>query len=121
MKLKILTALAFAVVSLSGLARHNQPQGMMPVQPAAQHTLGQYSILPAVQKAQSAKKRTVKGYGITVVISGDWVTVDGKPASLDENNATAKSYSQGLYNIVVYKSGKVALLKQGEGFVGYLK
>jgi hypothetical protein len=41
--------------------------------------------------------------------------------ALDENNATAKSYSQGLYNIVVYKSGKVALLKQGEGFVGYLK
>ncbi|WP_166717281.1 hypothetical protein [Enterobacter sp. Tr-810] len=41
--------------------------------------------------------------------------------ALDKNNASAKSYRQGLYNIVVCKSGKVALLKQGEGFVGYLK
>ncbi|ENF7815285.1 hypothetical protein ABR157_001007 [Enterobacter soli] len=41
--------------------------------------------------------------------------------ALDKNNASAKSYRQGLYNVVVYKSGKVALLKQGEGFVGYLK
>ncbi|MGR5944287.1 hypothetical protein [Enterobacter sp. C4G1] len=121
MKLKMLTALAFAVVSLSGFAQRNQPKGMMAVPPMVQNTQGQYSVLPALQKAQSAKKRTVKGYGITVVISGDWVTVDGKPAALDENNASAKSYSQGMYNIVVYKSGKVALLKQGEGFIGYLK
>ncbi|MDR7940072.1 hypothetical protein ACCW92_00370 [Enterobacter soli] len=121
MKLKMFTALALAVVSLSGYAQGHQPQGIMAVKPAAQNIQGQYSAPPAMQKAQSAKKRTVKGYGITVVISGDWVTVDGKPAALDENNATAKSYSQGLYNIVVYKSGKVALLKQGEGFVGYLK
>jgi hypothetical protein len=121
MKLKMFTALALAVVSFSGYSQGHQPQGIMAVQPAAQNIQGQYSVLSAVQKAQSAKKRTVKGYGVTVVISGDWVTLDGKPAALDENNATAKSYSQGLYNIVVYKSGKVALLKQGEGFVGYLK
>jgi hypothetical protein len=121
MKLKMFTALALAVVSFSGYAQGHQPQRIMAVQPAAQNIQGQYSVLPTVQKAQSAKKRTVKGYGVTVVISGDWVTLDGKPAALDENNATAKSYSQGLYNIVVYKSGKVALLKQGEGFVGYLK
>lgn len=72
------------------------------------------------QHAQAAKTRTVKGFGVTVKIAGDWVTLDGKPAALDETTESAKVYSQGLYQVIVYKSGKVALLKE-RVVQGYLK
>lgn len=48
------------------------------------------------------------------------VTVDGKPAANDENTATASTYSSGLYTVVVYKKGKVAVMKEGR-FMGYAK
>lgn len=78
-----------------------------------------YPVQPT-QHAQAVKKRTVKGYGITVTIAGEWVTVDGKPAALDANENGNKTYSQGLNTLILYKSGKVALLQQGK-FIGYLK
>ncbi|WP_411800910.1 hypothetical protein [Enterobacter roggenkampii] len=73
-----------------------------------------------VQKAQSAKKITYTGEGLTLVLTDKTLTVDGKLAALDEDNADAKSYSQGLYNFVIYKNGKIAIMKGGQ-FVSYAK
>lgn len=73
-----------------------------------------------VQKAQAAKKATYTGEGLTLVLSGKTLTVDGKLAALDEDNADAKSYSQGLYTFVVYKNGKIAIMKDGQ-FAAYAK
>ena len=70
--------------------------------------------------AQSVKIRTLKGYGLTVKIIGQQVYVDGKPASLDANDEGNMTYSQGLNTLIVYKSGKVALMQSGR-FTGYLK
>ena len=67
-----------------------------------------------------SKELRWKGYGVEVVKNGEWVTVDGKPAALEENNPDAKAYQQGLYSVLIYKSGKVALVKDNT-FVGYLK
>lgn len=78
-----------------------------------------YPVQPA-QHAQGIKKRTVKGYGVTVTVAGEWVTVDGKPAALDANENGNKTYSQGLNTVILYKNGKVALLREGQ-FVGWLK
>lgn len=76
------------------------------------------------QKAQSAKKsmaftRHYDGMLIKRDALGI-VTVDGKPAAQDETNADATAYSQGLYTIIVYKTGKVAVMKSGV-FMGYAK
>lgn len=74
-----------------------------------------------VQKAQAAKVRVLQGYGTTVKIIGEQVTVNGKPAVLDETTTDAKTYSQGLYTIILYKkTGKVALMQENQ-LVGYLK
>lgn len=67
-----------------------------------------------------AKEQHWKGYGVEVVKNGEWVTVDGKPASLEEDNPDAKVYQQGLYSVLFYKSGKVALVKDNN-LVGFLK
>lgn len=48
------------------------------------------------------------------------VTVDGKPAAKDEVSAEATTYSQGLYTIIAYKTGKVAVMKDGV-FQGYAR
>lgn len=48
------------------------------------------------------------------------LTVDGKPAALDESNADAKTYSQGLYVFIIYQSGKIAVMQDGK-FLGYAK
>jgi hypothetical protein len=70
--------------------------------------------------AQSVKTRTLKGYGLTVKITGQQVYVDGKPAALEANEDGNLTYSQGLNTLIVYKSGKVALVQSGQ-FTGYLK
>lgn len=76
------------------------------------------------QKAQAAKKETTftKHYdGMTIKRDKlGIVTVDGKPAAQDEVTADATAYSQGLYTIIVYKTGKVAVMKDGS-FKGYAK
>lgn len=73
-----------------------------------------------MQLAQSAKTRNLKGYGLTVKITGQQVYVDGRPAALDANDNGNLTYSQGLNTLIVYKSGKVALMQSGK-FIGYLK
>lgn len=76
------------------------------------------------QKAQAAKKASTftKHYnGMTIKRDSlGMVTVDGKPAAQDEVTADATTYSQGLYTIIVYKTGKVAVMKDGS-FQGYAK
>ena len=61
------------------------------------------------------------GYGVTVKRGTDGiVTVNGKPAALDEKNADAAVYSQGIYQVIFYTKGKVALMENRQ-FKGYLK
>lgn len=76
------------------------------------------------QKAQAAKKESTftKHYD-GMAIKRDKLgilTVDGKPAAKDEVTANATTYSQGLYTIIVYKNGKVAVMKDNS-FQGYAK
>ncbi|MBI0274997.1 hypothetical protein I6H07_03930 [Hafnia alvei] len=74
------------------------------------------------QYAQATHKSVVKtGFGVTVKRGTDGiVTVDGKPAALDEKNADASVYSQGNYQVIFYTKGKVALMENRQ-FKGYLK
>ncbi|MDZ5641655.1 hypothetical protein [Enterobacter sp. A103] len=76
------------------------------------------------QKAQSGKKDSsfIKHYDGIAIKRDKFgiVTVDGKPAAQDEVTATATTYSQGLNKIIIYKSGKVAVMKDGQ-FQGYAK
>ncbi len=99
----ILILLGLTAYGLSLLAR-----AQAPVQGSVSHY------------AQSAKTRTLKGFGLTVKITGQQVYVDGKPAALDANDQGNLTYSQGLNTLIVYKSGKVALLQSGR-FMGYMK
>lgn len=76
------------------------------------------------QYSQAAKKVTpfVKHYeGLTIKRDTlGIVTVDGKPAAQDEVTPRATSYSQGLYTIIIYKTGKVAVMKD-RVFQGYAR
>ena len=74
------------------------------------------------QHAQSAKKENMyKAEGLQLVIKSDNnITIDGKLAALNETTPKAKTYSQGLYQFIIYSNGKVALLKDGK-FIGYMK
>lgn len=74
------------------------------------------------QYGQATHKAVVKtGYGVTVKRGTDGiVTVNGKAAALDEKNADAAVYSQGIYQVIFYTKGKVALMENRQ-FKGYLK
>ena len=74
------------------------------------------------QYGQATHKAVVKtGYGVMVKRGTDGiVTVNGKPAALDEKNADAAVYSQGIYQVIFYTKGKVALMENRQ-FKGYLK
>lgn len=76
------------------------------------------------QKAQTAKKSlafTRHFDGITIKRDASGIlTVDGKPAAQDEVTADATVYSQGLFTIIAYKTGKIAVMKDGQ-FQGYAK
>ncbi|EFV40900.1 hypothetical protein HMPREF0864_01424 [Enterobacteriaceae bacterium 9_2_54FAA] len=74
------------------------------------------------QYGQATHKAVVKtGYGVTVKRGTDGiVTVNGKPAALDEKNADAAVYSQGIYQVIFYTKGKIALMENRQ-FKGYLK
>lgn len=78
----------------------------------------------ATQFAQAAKKGGQHYAGYDIDVKRDSlgiVTVDGKPpAALTEDQPKAKVYSQGLFTVIFYTSGKVALLRESQ-FVGYLK
>lgn len=61
------------------------------------------------------------GYDVEVVFVNDAsVTVNGKAATMDENNADATVFKQGIYTIIHYHNGNVSLLKNNV-YVGKLK
>jgi hypothetical protein len=86
---------------------------------AEKQALENAQALYPVQKAQSAKTAQTFN-GMKLVRNSTGLVVDGKPAALDESNADAKTYSQGLYVFIVYKSGKIAVMQDGK-FLGYAK
>ncbi|WP_423731287.1 hypothetical protein [Hafnia paralvei] len=72
------------------------------------------------QKAKAAVKVKIwKGYGAEVVDKNGWVTIDGSPAAIEETNDKATVYSAAPFMVIIYKTGKVALMKERQ-FVGYL-
>lgn len=76
-----------------------------------------------VQHAQAAHNTAFVKHVGEVEIKRDKlgiVTVDGHPAALTEKNANASSYQSGLYDVIIYKSGKVALMK-GAQFVDFAR
>lgn len=82
----------------------------------------------ALENAREANQITPTAYkahtysleGINLEVRSDGSAyIDGKPAALDEQEATAKVYSQGLNQFIVYSSGKVAMMKDRK-FVGYM-
>lgn len=83
----------------------------------AEHHKGQDATVTAGKKAS----KQWKGYGVTVKRDSlGLITVDGKPAAQGEVTEKATTYQQGLFTVILYNSGKVALMNQGQ-FVGYLK
>ncbi|MGU3522321.1 hypothetical protein ACLBW2_04365 [Enterobacteriaceae bacterium C23F] len=72
------------------------------------------------QAAQNGQP-VYQGYGVSFTIENDYfVYLNDKPCALDEKTNKAAVYSSGLYQVVVYKSGKVSLLKKGV-YVGDLR
>lgn len=74
----------------------------------------------AVQHAQSAREMTKHFAGMTIKVASGGMTVDGKPAAVLEKAEKATVYQQGLYNFIVYHTGKVAVTENGV-FKGYAK
>lgn len=76
------------------------------------------------QKAQATKggvSFTKRLDGMTIKRDGSGnVLVNGKPATKDEVTADAITYVQGNYIVIVYKSGKVAVM-ENRVFKGYAK
>lgn len=74
-----------------------------------------------VQHAQKAavKVKIWKGYDAEVVDKNGWVTINGSPAAIEETNDKATVYSAAPFMVIIYKTGKVALMKERQ-FVGYL-
>lgn len=62
-----------------------------------------------------------EGYRVHFSIEDNYfVYLNEKPCALDEKNNKATVYSSGLYQVVVYKNGKVSLMKMGV-YVGDLR
>lgn len=77
----------------------------------------------ARQYAQAAHHAHLyKGYGVTFRMSSkNFAYLNDSLCAIDEDNSDATAYQSGLYNVIVYhRTGKVALMKQGQ-LVGYLK
>lgn len=84
----------------------------------------QHSIDDAVQYAQEVKKSssfTKRFKGIEVKRDSLGIlTFDGKIASLENHNPDTSIYTSDAYTIVVYRSGKVVILKN-DRLLGYAK
>lgn len=71
-------------------------------------------------QAATHTAQSYNGYGVSFrVDNGYFAYLDDKPCALDEETSNATVYSSGLYQVIVYKTGKVALIKQGV-YVGHL-
>ncbi|MFW3388108.1 UNVERIFIED_CONTAM: hypothetical protein RF648_19145 [Kocuria sp. CPCC 205274] len=125
-RLVVLSCAGFWLAVGTGCAQHVKSEREQEATRAAiigaaeGQALSNAQALYPVQKAQAAKAKIYKGYGVEVSVSGNWITVDGKPAALVEKNEHATAVQSGLFIVTVYKNGKVALMKEGV-FVGWLK
>lgn len=71
-------------------------------------------------QAVTQMPHSYEGYGVNFRIdNGYFAYLDDKPCVLDEKTSNATVYSAGLYQVIVYTTGKVALMKQGV-YVGNL-
>jgi len=71
-------------------------------------------------QAATHTAQSYNGYGVSFrVDNGYFAYLNDKPCALDEETPNATVYSSGLYQVIVYKTGKVALIKQGV-YVGHL-
>lgn len=81
--------------------------------PPQRKELADCKSAPPVEEAHPAivQAKTWHGFGVVVARGADGiVTVDGKPAALDETTEKAKVYSQGLNQVVIYNNGKANLI-----------
>ncbi len=88
---------------------------------AQQHVAMAKEEPQATHHAAKAVK-TYKGFGRVVVVKdgGNWVTLDGVVMAIDEKTPQATVYFGGLNQVIIYRSGKVALMKEGQ-LVGWMK
>ncbi|MBJ3590896.1 hypothetical protein JGC56_07005 [Salmonella enterica subsp. enterica serovar Saintpaul] len=71
--------------------------------------------------ASNAKPVHVKKLGVDFKRGADGIAyINGKPASNDENTATAQTYSAGLITVIMYKNGKIEAMQEGK-YLGRLK
>jgi uncharacterized protein YceK len=103
------------------VAEQNRASGMTAAaeKQALENAQAQYT-----QHAQASKKTQAltKHYdGMTIKRDAvGVVTVDGKLAAEDEVTPKATVYAQGLHKFIIYKSGNVAVMRDGI-FQGYAK
>lgn len=77
----------------------------------------------AVQYAQAVHiKNSYRGYGVVFAVDTKTghATLNNHLCAVDEITPDAITYSQGLQQVIKYRTGKVALMTQGQ-FTGYLK
>lgn len=77
----------------------------------------------ARQYGQAGHKNHIyKRYGVAFRMSSkNFAYLNDSLCAIDEDNTDATTYQSGLYNVIVYhRTGKVALMRQGQ-FQGYLK
>lgn len=74
------------------------------------------------QHPQNVKKTRVKHWlGMTLEMTKNGLTIDGKPAAVSETNKEATVYQQGLFSYIVYENGKIAVMDDKNQFQGYAK
>jgi hypothetical protein len=78
----------------------------------------------AHQFAQTAHKTGMHAWsaGDITVVKDKFgiVTIDGKPAVMDAEDDGNKTFSQGYFQVIFYKNGKVALINNGL-FVAWMR
>jgi len=71
--------------------------------------------------AAGSSAHVFRGYGVSFSLDeGYFAYLNDHPCALDEKTSSASVYSSGLFQVVVYRSGKVSLLKKGV-YVGDLR
>jgi hypothetical protein len=64
--------------------------------------------------ATQSSQHRYQGYGVNFSMdNGYFAYLDEKPCARDEKTSRASVYSSGLYQVIVYKAGKVSLMKKG--------
>lgn len=75
---------------------------------------------PAEYKPGKLKQIHAKKYGVDFKRSRDgFAYLDGSACAVEEQNAMATAYQCGNHNVIVRKSGRVDLMKDGQ-FVGHM-